>query len=368
MMPMSAVDEDDKLDADQAKQVIRRLGKMIGPYRRDFRIAMVLLVVYTLGTLAGPYLVKVGIDRGISKDNAAFLDATVVAYIVVALIVYLCNRKQVVLVSRIGEGVLRDMRRRVFDHLMRLSMPFYDREKAGVVVSRMTSDVDSLQELVQQGLLQFVASTLLIFLSIIVLALVSWELLLICLIPVPLVVLASIKFNRDSNKAYLTVRDRIGLTLSALQEGITGVRVIQAYGREELEIERFGSRNQHLYKAHMRSVWVQAWYLPVIEFSALACTALAIGLGGRLVTNGSTTVGTITFFVLTLGNLFDPIQQLSQLFNQLQSAGAALHKLFELLDTRWTSPSRSSPRRCPAVARSGSRTSPSPTRRVPTGC
>lgn len=333
MMPQSAIEEDDKLDAQQAKQVIRRLGKMVTPYRRDFRTALVLLVIYTLGMLAGPYLVKIGIDRGISKGNAGFLDATVIAYILVAIIVFACNRRQTVLVSRVGEGVLRDMRERVFNHLMRLSMPFYDREKAGVIVSRMTSDVDALQELVQQGLLQFVASTLLIFLSVIVLAIVSWQLLLICLIPVPFVVAASIKFNRDSNRAYLTVRDRIGLTLSALQEGISGVRVIQAYGREEIEIDRFGSRNRHLYKAHMQSVWVQAWYLPVIEFSALTCTALVVGLGGRLATHGTVTVGTIAFFVLALGNLFDPIQQLSQLFNQLQSAGAALHKLFELLDT-----------------------------------
>ena len=121
MMPMSAVDEDDKLDRSQARQVIRRLGKMIGPYRRDFRRAIVLLVIYTLGTLAGPYLVKLAIDRGISESNTAFLNAMVVAYIVVALIVFACNRTQVLLVSRVGEGVLRDMRERVFAHLMRLS-------------------------------------------------------------------------------------------------------------------------------------------------------------------------------------------------------------------------------------------------------
>ena len=280
MWSMAGVGEEDKLDARQARQVMRRAGRMLGPYRRAFRASMGVVLVYTLTTLAGPYLLKLGIDRGITKHNVGALNLAVSLYILVAIVAYVANRSQVLLVSRVGEGFLRDMRVRVFDHLQRLSMAFFDREKAGVIVSRMTSDVDSLQELVQFGLLQFVSSALLIGLSIVVLAIVSWQLLLICLIPAPFVVLASIKFQRDSNQAYLTVRDRIGLTLSSLQEGISGVRVIQAYGREGVEVERFGRRNRTLYDAHMRSVWVQAWYLPVIEFAALGTTALVIGLGG----------------------------------------------------------------------------------------
>lgn len=240
-------------------------------------------------------------------------------------------------------------------------MPFYDREKAGVVVSRMTSDVDSLQELVQMGLLQMVSSLLLIVGSVIVLAIVSWQLLLVCLIPVPFVVLASIKFQRDSNEAYLTVRDRIGLTLSSLQEGISGVRVIQAYGREDVEIARFATRNRSLYRAHMRSVWVQAWYLPVIEGAALLCTALVIGLGGQMVADGTATIGTVAFFVLTLSNLFEPLQQLSQLFNTVQSSGAALHKLFDLLDTPVDLTERPDAVELRRTASCGSRASPSPT-------
>lgn len=333
MMPSVGIDEEDRLDREAAGQVLRRAWRMLGPYRREVRGAAFLVVVSTLAILAGPYLLKLGIDRGIKPGNAAVLNGTVVAYVVVACIAYLATRTQVLLISAAGEGFLRDIRRRVFDHLLRLSMPFYDREKAGVVVSRMTSDVDSLQELVQMGLLQLVASLLLIAGSVVVLAIVSWQLLLVCLIPVPFVVIASRKFQRDSNQAYLTVRDRIGLTLSSLQEGISGVRVIQAYGREGREVERFAGRNKSLYRAHMRSVWVQAWYLPVIEGAALGATALTIGLGGKMVIDGQVTVGTVAFFVLTLSNLFEPVQQLSQLFNTVQSSGAALHKLFELLDT-----------------------------------
>lgn len=333
MFSMAGVSEEDQLDRDAAAKVLRRAWRTLGPYRRQLRLASVLVVVYTLTTLAGPYLVKLGIDRGIKRDNAGALNATVAAYVVVAILGFLINRVQVMLVGRVGEGWLRDLRIRVFDHLQALSMPYYDREKAGVVVSRMTSDVDSLQELVQMGLLQFVSSALLIVLSVIVLAVVSWQLTLICLIPLPFVILASVKFQRDSNRAYLTVRDRIGMMLSSLQEGISGVRVIQAFSRETIEVDRFGRRNRTLYDAHMRSVRLQAWYLPVIEFAGLGTTALVVGIGGWMVTRDIVTVGTIAFFVLSLSNLFEPVQQLSQLFNQVQSAGAGLNKLFGLLDT-----------------------------------
>ena len=333
MMSMAPLEEDDRIGRKEAAKVLRRAWRMLRPYRREVRGAVAMVIVSTLAVLAGPYLLKFGIDQGISKSDERTLDLAVAAYAVVAVIAYVATRTQVLLISRAGEGFLRDLRVRVFDHLLRLSMPFYDREKAGVVVSRMTSDVDSLQELVQQGLLQLAASMLLIVGSIVVLAIVSPVLLLICLIPVPFVILASIKFQRDSNAAYLTVRDRIGLTLSSLQEGISGVRVIQAYGREGHEVRRFAGHNRRLYRAHMRSVFVQAWYLPIIEGAALTCTALVVGIGGRMVVEGELTVGTVAFFVLTLSNLFEPVQQLSQLFNTVQASGAALNKLFELLDT-----------------------------------
>ena len=333
MMWEGAVDPDDTLDAAKARTVLRRAAGMLGPYKRDVILACVLIVLWTLATLAGPFLVKTGIDQGLTKGDAAALNRSVIGYVVVAVGAYFIYRALIMVLSRAGEGYLRDLRIRVFDHLQALSMPFYDRSKAGVLVSRMTSDVDSIAELVQTGLLMFLMNTLLLLLSVVVLALVSWQLLVICLAAVPFVVLASIKFQRDSNKAYLSVRDRIGGTLSKLQEGIAGVRVIQAFGRENHEVDRFTLDNRGLYDAHMDSVWVQSWYLPVIEFAGLGTTALVIGVGGWMVIQSLVTIGTVTFFVLTLNNLFDPIQQLSQLFNTVQSAGAGLNKLYELLDT-----------------------------------
>jgi ATP-binding cassette subfamily B protein len=328
----AGVSADDKLDATQTKRLVRRTAQMLRPHARSVAAAMAMVVLWTTTVLAGPWLVRYGIDEGIKPGDEGALNRAVGAYVVVAALAYVTNRVQIRLISQVGEQFLRDMRTRVFDHLQRLSMPFYDRSKAGVLVSRMTSDVDSLAELIQMGLAMFVSNSLLLVVSVLVLATVSWQLLAVCIVALPPVVLASIKFQRDSNDAYLDVRDRIGHTLSHLQEGISGVRVVQAFGREDTEIRRFRSGNRRLYDSHMRSVRISAWYLPVIELAAWGTTALALGFGGWWVHLGWMTVGTVAFFVLALSNLFEPVQQLSQLFNQVQSAGAGLHKLYELLD------------------------------------
>lgn len=340
MWMQGGVDEADRLDAEAARHLLRRAFSMLRPYRRAMVGALCMVVLWTATTLAGPFLVRHGIDQGIKADDPGALDAAVIGYVVVAVISFVTYRFQVLLISRIGEAFLRDLRVRVFDHLQRLSMPFYDREKAGVIVSRMTSDVDSMQELVQMGLLMFVSNGLLLVVSIVVLAAVSWKLLALCVVSLPVVVVASIRFQRASNVAYLDVRDGIGSTLSHLQEGLAGVRVVQAFGREEVESARFRRGSRRLYDAHMRSVKISAWYLPVIEVAGLLSTAIAVGVGGWWVHTGELSVGTVTFFVLTLSYLFEPVQQLSQLFNIVQSAGASLNKLFGLLDTAVDVPER----------------------------
>jgi ATP-binding cassette subfamily B protein len=334
MMRMAGVSADERLDAASAARVLRRSAHLLRPHRRRVAGAVLMVMLWTVTVLAGPFLVRFGIDEGIKGENPAALNLAVAGYVVVAVLAYVTNRRQIALISRVGEDFLRELRNKVFHHLQNLSMPFYDRSKAGVLVSRMTSDVDSLAELIQNGLAMFVSSGLLLVVSLAVLASVSWQLLLVCSLALPPVIIASIKFQRDSNTAYLEVRDNIGNTLSHLQEGIAGVRVVQAFGREDVEVDRFEQGNRQLYDSHMRSVAISAWYLPVIELAGWGTTALALGVGGWWVHEGTLTIGTVAFFVLTLSNLFEPVQQLSQLFNLVQSAGAGLQKLYELLGTR----------------------------------
>ena len=222
---------------------------------------------------------------------------------------------------------------RVFDHIQRQSLAFFDRNKSGVLVSRMTADIESLAELVQWGVLQFVAAAILLTFSLVVLFALSWQLTLVALMVLPIIIVASIKFQRDSNAAFLEVRERVGQNLSALQEGISGVRVIQAYAREPEQRRRFRTSNRALYDSHLHSVRVSTWYFGLVEFCGVLATALAIGAGGWLVHRGDLSVGTVVAVVLLLASLFEPVQQLSQLYNTLQSASASLHKLFTILDT-----------------------------------
>jgi ATP-binding cassette, subfamily B, bacterial len=329
--------------------LMRRLVGLLGKQRRDAALALGLMSLWTLSTLAGPWTIKYAIDQGLARGDRMALNVAIAGYVAISVLTYFVYRNQIRVLSRVGEGLLRELRVRVFEHLMRLPLPFYDRNKTGVLVSRMTSDVDSLQELVQTGLMQLVGSGLLLSLSLIVLSVVSWQLMLTCLLVVPFVLLASVRFARRSRATYLTVRDRIAMNLSRLQESISGVRVIQAFAQQPSTIDRFNESNQELYRAHMESTRLQSWYIPVIELAGTGTTALVVAVGGYLVHAQLATIGTVTFFVLTLSHLFEPIQQFSQLFNQMQSAGAGLRKLFGLLDTEIEVPERASPVALPAA-------------------
>lgn len=329
---LGGIEEDEKLDRAQTRVVLSRSIRMAGEFRRKAAEAMVYVVITVGCTLAGPVIVRHGIDAGIKQSDTRTLNISVLAYLVVVAIAYVIGRLQYVALNQAGEGFLRLLRVRVFAQIQRQSMAFFDREKAGVLVARMTADIESMAELVQWGLMQFLSAFLLLFFSFFLLVTLSWQLTLITLIVFPFIIAASVKFQRDSNKAYLEVREKVGANLSALQEGITGVRVIQAYARQDEQIRRFEESNRALYRSHLHSVKVSTWYFGLIEFAGIASQALIIGIGGWLVHRGSVSLGTVVAFVLLLANLFDPVQQLSQLYNTLQSAAAALHKLFGILD------------------------------------
>jgi ATP-binding cassette subfamily B protein len=278
--------------------------------------------------------VRRGIDLGIRGKNPTSLNVSVGIYLLVALIAYVFGRAQFLFLNRTGESFLRVLRLAVFRQMQRQSMAFYDRNKAGVLVARMTADIESMAELVQWGLLQFIAAGMLIVFALVLLATLSWQLTIVALLVMPILIAASVKFQRDSNKAYLTVREKVGANLSALQEGITSVRVIQAYAQEEETIRKFTKSNRELFNSHEHSVRVSTWYFALIEFGGVFASALIIGIGGWLVHRGDVTLGTVVAFTLLLSSLFDPVQQLSQLYNTVQSAGAALNKLFQILDAK----------------------------------
>ena len=331
-MYSAVVSDEDRLDRDQTRNVMRRSLEFAAPYRTTVWKAVAYVTIVTLCTVAGPVLVLVATDHGLLDPNAKVLNLCVIAYLVVVAVSYVASRLQYLAINQAGEGFLRDLRVRVFDRLQAQSMAFFDRNKAGVLVARMTADIESMAELIQWGLLQFVSAILLLVVTLVVMATISWQLLLAVMLILPVVIAASVRFQRQSHQAYLDVRDKVGQNLSTLQESIAGVRVIQAYHREGEQTRRFFGTNRSLYGSHLHAVRISVWYFGFIEFIGVFAVALMVGVGGWLAHSGSVSVGAVAAFVLLLSNLFDPIQQLSQLYNTVQSAGASLHKLYGIID------------------------------------
>jgi ATP-binding cassette subfamily B protein len=330
---MGAIADEDRLDAEERKKVLRRAGRMALPFKRTIIGALAFTALSTFGVVMGPVLLGYGIDNGITPKDAGVLRNTVIFYMVLTVVSYFAARQQFILINRAGEGFLQSLRIRVFDHLQKQSLGFFDRNKSGVLVARMTADIESMSELVQWGLLQFVSAILLVGFSLVLAFVVSWQLALIGLLVMPVIIVASRKFQRDSNAAYLDVRENIGQNLSTLQEGIAGVRVIQAYAREPEQRRRFKESNRDLYDSHVHSVRVSTWYFGLVETAGVLATALIVGVGGWLYTNDVVMVGQIVSVVLLYAQLFEPVQQLSQLYNTVQSSAASLNKLFGILDT-----------------------------------
>jgi ATP-binding cassette subfamily B protein len=327
------LDEEDRLDRRTATKVVRRALVNLRPYRWEVALGVLLMVGSTGCVVAPPLLYSYAVDSGLAHGRSGPVDHAAVGLVIAALAALVLTRLQIVVVTRVGEKFLRDLRRRAFDHLLAMSLGFFDTEQTGRLVARMTSDIDTMEDLVQQGLVLFVVNGLLFLFTVGVMVYKSWLLAVVCLVAVPPVVGASVWFRNQSNQAYLHVRDTVSQTLSTLQEGLSGVRVVQAFTREESLVRRFGVHNRAQRDANLYAARISSFYFPVIEGSGVFTLAAVIGLGGILVHRGSVAVGTVLAFALYLTNLFEPIQQVSQLFNIVQSAGAGLAKLYGLLDT-----------------------------------
>lgn len=322
---------DVQLSGTDRRRILRQTWRFLAPHRRGLAVIAVLVLLQATGTIAGPALVRYGIDEGVRQRDQAALNRAAVLFLLAAVLAYVAGRAAIRAVAAVGEAFLRELRVRVFSHQLSLSLEFFDRHRTGSLVARMTADIEALQELIGQGLTMFIVNSLLLVGAVVVMVGMSWQLALGTLVVVPFVAKATRTFRRESNRAYLHLRESIGSSLSTIQEGLAGVRVVQAFNQEAAVIERFGGTNEQLFGAHMRTERIAARYFPVMELAQGTSIAIILGLGGVLSSRGAVTVGTVAAFVLYLQNLFEPIQQLSQLFNQLQAAGASLHKLYDLL-------------------------------------
>jgi ABC-type multidrug transport system fused ATPase/permease subunit len=311
---------------------LRGVLVLLRPYRGRVVAMFAALLVATGATLAPPPLAKLAIDDGITPGDETVLYWTVAAFVVSALLLWGATWIQTYLVGWVGQRALQDLRIEVFGHLQRLSIGFYSRRQSGVLISRLTNDVEALNQLVSDGVVTLFQATLTVLGTIAILFWLDAELAAITMLAVPLLLLGSLGFRIASADAYRITRERIALISAYLQETLSGVRVVRAFGREGRHLARFGELNDDNRAANMKTVNLNAAYFPAVELLSAIVTVAILLYGGYQAIDGAVTVGVLVAFVTALNNFFDPIQQLSQLYTTYQSGMAALDKIFELLD------------------------------------
>ena len=317
------------------RQTQRRLRTLVGlarPYRARTALAGITLVAYTLVALIPPYLAKVAVDRGIDQKDLHTLTLVVVAFLAAGVAAFALSAAQTYLTGWVGERALADLRIKLFDHLQRLSLGFYERNRTGAIVSRITNDVEALDQLVTDGITSLVQNSLVLVGTAIVLFLLDWRLALATLLVLPLMAGVTAWFRARSNRAYRRVRERLGLVTATLAEDISGMRVVQSFTREPSSHASFRGVNERYREANYETVVLNGLYFPAVDVLSSIATAIVLGFGGALVIGDSLTIGTLLAFSLYLANFFDPVQQLSQLYNTFLSATAALDRIIDVLD------------------------------------
>ncbi len=313
---------------------VRGLLSFARPYWFRGTIAMTALLITTATAIAGPVIAKYAIDNGIVKSDMGALELWVGVYLVVAVIGWAFGSAQNYLTSWVGERMLADLRKKLFAHIQSLDLGYFERTRTGWVISRITNDVEALNSAVTDGPTTLIQNTITLIGSAIVLIVIDWRLALATLTVFPVMAISTVIFRRFSFRAYRRTRERLADLTATLQEDLSGVRVVQAFRREDVNYDNFLDINTSYRTANMDTVTAASVYFPFVELLSAVATAVVLGYGGTLVFDGSLTPGDLFAFIGLLVNFFDPVQQLSQFYQTYLSASAALDKIFDVLETQ----------------------------------
>jgi len=314
------------------------LRGFLRPYVWALVAGMALVMVDSMLALAGPSIIRRGVDHGIARRSSGDLLEASALFVATALAGWFTFRWLLVTTTKTSQRLLFALRVRVFAQLQRLGLDFYERELAGRIMTRMTSDVQALNQLLQQGLINALAALITFVGSATILFVMNWRLALATMSVVLPLLVVSRWFQRQSDKAFLAARDQVATVNATFQEALSGVRVAQAYVREQRNMVEFREVTGDLRRARVRTAWLGSIYFPFVEFLSTAATAIVLGYGASMIVGGSLTEGALVAFVLYLGQVFWPIQQLSQVFETYQQARAALVKINDLMTTRVSVP------------------------------
>jgi ATP-binding cassette subfamily B protein len=315
---------------------VRGLLRLVRPYRKQAFATFVALIIGTAATIAPPLLARAAIDKGIEQGDSTTLFVVVIAFLVAALLVWLMTYLQTYLVGWVGQRALADLRVQIFEHLQSLPIGFYESRPAGVLISRITNDVEALDSLVTDSVVTLFQSGLTLIGTVGILIYLDVKLALLTFLVLPLLLAGSLWFRIVSAGAFRRTRDTIGAITGDLQETLSGVRIVRSFAQERAHENRFTALNADNQDANYVTVKLNAAYFPSVEMLSGIAVAVIVVYGGLQAIEGHVTTGTVVAFVAALSNLFEPIQQLSQLYATYQSGMAALEKIFQLLDVRPT--------------------------------
>ena len=324
------------------------LRHLLRGFRAPLLVSLLLVVVDAVAGLLLPVLVRHGIDEGVQR---AALGAVWVASglaLLVVLVQWAAQIGETRAIGRTGERILYTLRVKIFAHLQRLGLDYYERELTGRIMTRMTTDVDAMTTFLQTGLVQAIVAVLTFFGIMVALVVIDAGLALVVLATLPPLVVGTIVFRRKSLKAYELARERVSGVNAGLQEGVAGLRIVQAFRRERRDAQRFAERSDGYRQARVHGQWLISVYFPFIQFLASLATAAVLVVGAHRVGAGTLTAGALVAYLLYIELFFAPVQQLSQVFDGYQQAVVSLGRVQELLREPTTTPA---PRRPRAVGR-----------------
>ena len=317
----------------QRVRKLRWMMGLLGPYRGRVALTGVSIVAATAAGLAPPYLAGQAIDAAIVTGDTGALTVIVAAFLGVALVYAAATYAETYLVGWVGTRALQDLRERIFSHLQSMSIGFFTRRSPGVLISRMTNDIEALNQLVTTGVVTLLSSVMTLVGVVVILLLLDLKLAVVTFLTFPLLLAASFVFRVASHGAYRLTRERIAAVTAYLQETLSGVRVVRSFGQEPRHAAEMDALNEANREANMRTVYLNAVYFPAVELLSAVATAAIILYGGTQAIDNAIQIGVIVAFIGYLQVFFEPIQQLSQLYATYQQGMAALDKVFELLDT-----------------------------------
>ncbi len=310
----------------------RRLLGELGPYRRSLALALVLVAIGALSQAGGPWLIGRAIDQNILGGDHAGLIRTMLLLFVVYVAGTIATRGQIRQVGSVGQNILASLRERIFGRLLRLPLGYFDRRPVGGLMSRVTNDVDTLNQLLSQGFTQLLGSFFSLIGIVVAMLFLDWRLALVCFTIIPVMLLTNVVFARRARRAFRTTRETVGDVTAGLQEEIVGIREAQAFNRTEENIERFRERNAANRAANLQAVAITSAFAPTIDVLSTLATTVVIGFGGYLVVQNALTIGVLTAFLIYVQQFFRPIQLASQVYTQAQAALAGAERIYGILD------------------------------------